>query len=163
MFIRELNLNDLVQYTTFILKGAKESPTSFRVSPQDILSNPASFLTGTPDDFTLGAFSEDNELLGVVSFERERREKLRHKGTLCRMYVADQASEHGVGRALMQETIEKARAQTGLKKINLTVFNFNVRAKQLYTTEGFTSFALESDSLKIGENYFDEEQMELHL
>lgn len=121
------------------------------------------FSSNRPDAFTLGAWVAERELVGTVSFERETRTKLRHKGLLCRMYVRADASGKGVGRRLIQETIKRASEIAGLEQINLTVVASNAKAKHLYASEGFKSFALESRALKINGAYFDEAQMALCL
>ena len=51
----------------------------------------------------------------------------------------------------------------GLDQINRTVLASNSRAKNLYFSEGFNSFALEEGALKMGEIYYGEEQMSLRL
>jgi len=45
----------------------------------------------------------------------------------------------------------------------LTVVASNARAKCLYSSEGFKSFALEERGLKMDKTYYDEEQMALRL
>ncbi len=79
------------------------------------------------------------------------------------MYVHADASGRGIGRRLIQETIKRAREIEGLEQINLTVVASNSRAKNLYFSEGFKSFAMEERGLKMGETYYDEEQMALRL
>lgn len=59
--------------------------------------------------------------------------------------------------------MKRARDLEGLEHINLTVVSLNSQAKRLYASEGFTSFAREERGLKIGDSYFDEEQMALRL
>ena len=68
-----------------------------------------------------------------------------------------------MGRRLIQETIKRAREIEGLEQINLTVVASNSRAKNLYFSEGFKSFAQEERALKIGETYYGEERMVLRL
>lgn len=121
------------------------------------------FSSNRPDAFTLGAWMAENELVGAVSFEREIRTKLRHKGLLFRMYVRADASGKGIGRRLIHETVKRAGEIAGLEQINLTVVASNVKAKHLYSSEGFKSFALESRALKMDGTYADEEQMALSL
>ena len=121
------------------------------------------FSSNRSDAFTLGAWVAESQLVGTVSFERETRTKLRHKGLLFRMYVRADASGKGIGRRLIQETVERAKAIAGLEQINLTVVASNAKAKHLYASEGFKSFALESCALKMDRAYFDEEQMALRL
>ncbi|MCA9499929.1 MAG: GNAT family N-acetyltransferase [Nitrospira sp.] len=163
MTIRELTSTDMSVYQALMLCGLQEHPESFRISAQDAGEPMVPFASNHSDSFTLGAWLDGGQLAGVVSFARETQEKLRHKGLLYRMYVRGEASGRGIGRKLVQEVVKRARAIEGLEHINLTVVSLNLQAKSLYTSEGFTSFAREERGLKIGESYFDEEQMTLHL
>ena len=117
----------------------------------------------TEEHFTLGAFSDTSALVGIVSFARDTRTKMRHKGLLFRMHVAAEASGQGVGRRLLRACVAQARALPGLEAITLTVVASNAGARHLYASEGFVSFAREPDALKMGETYYDEEQMRLDL
>lgn len=163
MIIRELTLADTAAYQALILCGLREHIESFRIAAQDAGEPMIPFASRRPDAFTLGAWLTDDQLVGVVSFERETRTKLRHKGLLYRMYVRADEAGRGIGRRLVQETVKRAKAIEGLEQINLTVVTSNTRAKRLYSSEGFKSFALEERGLKMGEKYFDEEQMALRL
>ncbi|MBI3561577.1 MAG: GNAT family N-acetyltransferase [Gammaproteobacteria bacterium] len=150
-------------YQTLILCGLREHIELFRISAQDAGEPMIPFASSRSDTFTLGAWLEDGQLVGVVSFEREARAKLKHKGLLYRMYVRADTSDRGIGRSLIQEAVKRARKIDGLEQINLTVVASNTRAKHLYSSEGFKTFALEERGLKIGETYFNEEQMVLRL
>ena len=163
MIIRELTSADAVAYQALILCGLREHVESFRIAAQDTGEPLVPFASFRPDAFTLGAWLTDGQLVGVVSFEREARTKSRHKGLLYRMYVRADASGIGIGRRLIQETIKRGKEIEGLEQINLTVVASNSRAKNLYFSEGFKSFALEERSLKMSETYYDEEQMALRL
>lgn len=163
MIIRELTSNDTVIYQTLMLYGLSEHVESFRIAAQDPGEPLVPFASCSPDAFTLGAWRAGGLLVGVVSFERETRTKSRHKGLLYRMYVRADVSGMGIGRQLIQETIRRASEIKGLEQINLTVVASNSKAKQLYSSVGFKSFALEERSLKMGDIYHDEEHMTLHL
>ena len=163
MTIRALTTADAVAYQALMRCGLREHAEAFRIAAEDAGEPMVPFAASRPDAFTLGAWLDDGQLVGVVSFERETRAKLRHKGLLYRMYVRADASGRGIGRKLVREAVRRARAIEGLEQINLTVVASNVRARNLYASEGFKSFALEKRGLKMGTRYFDEEQMALHL
>lgn len=163
MTIRELTSTDVSAYQTLMLCGLEEHPESFRISAQDAGEPMVPFSSNRSDSFTLGAWLDEGQLAGAVSFARETQEKLRHKGLLYRMYVRERSSRRGIGRKLVQEVVKRARGIEGLEHINLTVVSLNSQAKRLYASEGFTSFAREERGLKMGESYFDEEQMALRL
>ena len=161
--IRELTPTDTADYQALMLDGLSRHAESFRIAAQDEGEPMIPFASSRPDAFTLGAWLANGQLAGALSFEREVRSKLRHKGLLYRMYVRADVAGRGIGRRLVQEAIKRAREIEGLEQINLTVVATNTRAKRLYASEGFKSFALEQNGLKMGTRYFDEEQMALHL
>lgn len=161
--IRELTPADSIPYQQLILNGLREHPGLFRIRPEDAGESVVPFAPNNPDAFTLGVFQEDDRLVGVVSFGREVRVKLRHKGLIYRMYVSSEVSGQGIGRRLLQDAINRAKQIDGLQQINLTVIATNAKARHLYASEGFEIFAVEKRGLKIGSDYFNEEQMVLHF
>jgi GNAT superfamily N-acetyltransferase len=163
MIIRELTSMDVSAYRALMLCGLQEHPESFRISAQDAGELMVPFASSHVNSFTLGAWLNEGQLAGVVSFARETQEKLRHKALLYRMYVRAESSGRGIGRQLVQEVVRRARGIEGLEHINLPVVPLNLRAKRLYTSEGFTVFAREERGLNTGEAYFDGEQMALRL
>ena len=163
MEIKEIYAKDSAAYKAFLLKGLVEDEANFRLSPDDEKDAPFPTL-GTPDSFTLGAFA-DQRLAGVVSFQREGRdrEKLRHKGLLFRMYVHPQFRGKGVGRTLIGALLGRVEMLGDVEQINLTVVASNPVAKKLYEQFGFVSFAVEKNALKWKGHYYTEEQMVLFL
>ena len=99
----------------------------------------------------------------MVGFSRERRERVRHKGSIWGMYIAAEAQGHGLGRALMREAIARASAIPGLEQISLGVISGNDYARTLYTSLGFQSYGLERRALLINNKYHDDELMQLFL
>lgn len=161
--ILELLADQAAEYKAFFMEGLIGDEESFRISPGDESS--ASFPTGgRPDSFTLGAYL-DGVLAGVVSFQREGRdrEKLRHKGLLFRMYVRPEARGQGVAQGLIGEVTVRAARLGDIDQINLTVIAENAGAKRLYERSGFTTFATEVDAIKWKGKRFTENQMVLRL
>lgn len=163
MEIKRLTNLYKTEYQNLILQGVAAHPESFRISIEDVKGSEPPFAVEQAADFTLGAFDANETLVGAVSFERERREKLRHKGLIYRMYVASTEAGKGVGRKLLRSAIELALQIEGLEQINLTVVATNECAKRLYESEGFISFSHETQAIKTGAEYFDEETMVLRL
>ena len=159
--LRRLSADDLPEYSALLRQGLVQHPECFRIAPSDLEDAPA--IMASEDSFTLGAFSEAGALVGIVSFARERRQKMHHKGLLFRMLVAKEAAGQGVGRSLVRECVAQARHLPGLEAVVLTVVSSNTAARRLYASEGFVSFALEPQALKHGTGYLDEEQMRLDL
>lgn len=164
MRIIELTHEHPHDYNAFFTSGLHAHRSCFRISPDDEAREPFP-TTGSIDSFTLGLLTDAGTLAGVVSFQREgqMREKLRHKGLLFRMYVSAEHGGKGFGRQLVDEIIRRVQEQTDVEQINLTVVATNESAKRLYEKAGFRSFARETNALKDGNLYYDEEQMVLFL
>ena len=161
MTIRILAGDDQAEYSALLTQAHTQHSDCFRSSPSDA-QEPAQ-VGETTEHFTLGAFSDMGHLVGIVSFARDAREKMRHKGLLFRMYVARGVAGQGIGRRLVREIVSRAQALPGLETITLTVVASNTAARYLYASEGFTAFSLEPRALKMGDTYSDEEQMRLEL
>lgn len=154
---------DIKAYYALINKAITEEGQFFRLSPCDMVDE-AFPSQNTNDYFTLGAFSEEGELLGTVGFKRETFYKLQHKGLVFRMYVDSKAKGLGLGRKLLQVLIEKATQNSELRQLYLYVVASNHRAIGLYTSEGFEIFATEKGSVRMAENeYVDENMMVKYL
>ena len=151
--------NDIKAYYDLLVKAITNEPQFFRVAPVDIEGE--IFPTkNTSENFTLGAFSDEGELLGTAGFKRELFVKLKHKGLIFRMYVSEKAKGQGIGRKLLQAILEKASKDKTLKQIYLTVVANNHRAKSLYRSEGFEIFSTERNSIRMADNEFvDEDSM----
>ena len=164
MRLVELTATENYGYQDFMMEGLRKHQDCFRISPTD-QTNEAFPTSGLPDSFTLGFITDTDELAGVVSFQRDgqTRKKIRHKGLLFRMYVAQAYNGQGLGRLLLEETIRRARLLPGMEQINLTVISTNLVAKRQYEKLGFRAFALENNAIKDGDMYYDEEQMVLFL
>jgi cyclohexyl-isocyanide hydratase len=155
--IRPLGADDGERYRALWRAGIVGSPECFRISEEDTGATEIP-TRGTVGSFTLGAFAGD-ALVGVVSLERDALRKLRHKALLFRMYVAPQAAGFGVGRALLERTLDDARRAAGLRQIHLTVLATNLRAIRLYASLGFAEFAREPQAVEIAGDYVDELRM----
>ena len=164
MRIVDLTTEVNYDYKTFLHRGLREQPEVFRITEKDD-RNLVFPTSGQQDSFTLGALSDQDELLGVVSFAREgaTREKLRHKGLLFRMYVTPESSGQGIGSMLVQAVIDRARRLPDIEQVNLTVIASNAPARHLYSKFGFEVFSLEKHAVKYDGTYLDEETRVLFL
>lgn len=161
--ITEIKSEQLELYKKFLSTGLTQDEENFRISPADEVH--AAFPTkDKADSFTLGAYA-DGELAGIVSFARDGadREKLRHKGILFRMYVANGYRGYGIGAALINELVKRVSKIDDIEQINLTVIANNAIAKNLYQKFGFETFGSEENAIKWKGKYFREDQMVLRL
>ncbi len=161
--ILEITSSQIRSYKEFLSIGLTGDEENFRISPNDDAND--QFPTkDTESSFTLGAYIGD-ELAGVVSFSRDgdEREKLRHKGTLFRMYVSADHRGKGIGKILVDELLRRVRNNSNIEQVNLTVIANNNAAKSLYQKFGFETFGVEINAIKWKGKYFDEEQMVLRV
>jgi ribosomal protein S18 acetylase RimI-like enzyme len=160
IMIREIKSDEKERYDHFFMKGLILDEEKFRIAPNDVIGEP--FPTkNTSDSFTIGSYV-DNELAGIVSFEREgsNREKIRHKGTLFRMYVATNFRGHGIAKKLIEELLQRVKS-IDIEQINLTVISNNTNAKTLYEKFGFIAYSSEPNAVKWKNKYFTEDSMKL--
>ncbi len=166
--IRRLGPADAEAYWTTRIRALTEHPDAFTTTPEECRAvGPEKLATrfGGPDsdDFTFGAFDADGRMLGYCGFEREGRQKLRHKGKVIGMYVTAETRGTGLGRRLLLAVLEDARRLPGLEQIGISVSHDNVAARQLYAKTGFVTYGIEPRAVKIGASYSDKELMLLRL
>jgi ribosomal protein S18 acetylase RimI-like enzyme len=115
------------------------------------------------DNFVIGAFSPSGQMVGMMGFARNLREKSRHKGLIWGVFVQPEWRNQGVARAMLAELIERVKANPGVEKINLTVSADQTAAKRLYRSMGFEVSGQEKHALKVDGQYVDEDHMVLWL
>jgi RimJ/RimL family protein N-acetyltransferase len=115
-----------------------------------------------PDNALFGAFIE-GKLIGSTGLHREEGAKDRHKAMIWGVYTAPEARGRGVGRALMEAAIARARETPGVERLILAVATHNTAARALYIALGFEAWGLERHALKLPDRYIDEEYFALEL
>ena len=167
MRIRTLEPADVELFYSFRLRGLRDNPEAFGSTYAEESDLPAearhSHFHCTDENFVLGAFGEDGQLIGVAGFYRATRLKLRHKGVVWGMYVSPESRGRGVGGALLLAIIERGRSLPGLEQISLDVVTVNETARGLYLSQGFQVYALEREAMKQDGQYYDLEHMVLRL
>lgn len=167
MNVRLLNSADAEIYRKIRLQSLQEHPEAFLSSYETEKDMPIettqSRLTLSEEQFTLGSFTENGELVGVVTFVRESRPKIRHKGNVVAMYVDQKVRGQRVGQALMKELITRAAQLPSLEILNLSVVSSNTPAKRLYEQLGFSHYGTERNAMKLEDGYLDEDFMSLDL
>lgn len=167
--VRLLVAKDANAYKALRDEMLAKFPDAFTSDGQADIVKPASsylsrFLTsdGDPARFTFGAWLGDR-LAGAISCERDQRVKVRHIGHIIGMMVRPETHGQGVGRALLRECIAQARAVRELEMLTLSVTSTNTAAIGLYESAGFVRYARLPHAIKIGDTYFDKDQMVLSL
>lgn len=166
--IRQVLESDAAAYRTLRLHLLEESPDSYGTTYDEAVARPlehtAERLRTQLDPavgLTLGAFAP--ELVGMATMLRAEGLKSRHKATVFATGVAAANRGQGVGRQLMAAVLDWARQQPYLEQVLLTVVLPNEAALRLYRGLGFTSYGIDRQGLKLGEQYWDEEQLVLFL
>ncbi|MEH2181869.1 GNAT family N-acetyltransferase [Nostoc sp.] len=113
MIVRKLTKYDAEDYKQIRLKALYKNPDSFGTSyPEEKIKTIEQFWDRIPENnnnFILGCF-EDKKLIGIVAFHQESRIKLRHKAYISSMYVQQEYRRKGIGKLLLNELIERAKA-----------------------------------------------------
>jgi RimJ/RimL family protein N-acetyltransferase len=158
MIYRELVIEDFDAYNA-LREMALNVGTEIFVSTNDEERNKrkAKFSSRIEDDnsFVMGAF-EGNVLVGVVTFGREERIKIKHKGGIYGMFINPDYQGKGVGSELLSITLKKASEMIGLRQINLGVMSTNFNAIKLYEKMGFKPYCVEKEAVFVNETFLDE-------
>ncbi|MCY7411020.1 MAG: GNAT family N-acetyltransferase [Chitinophagales bacterium] len=110
--------------------------------------------------FMAGAFFENN-LIGIVGFERKTRMKTKHKGEIVQMFVRKEHEAKNIGSRLLKFIIEKCFSDETLEELTLSVVKNNTTAIHLYEKAGFVKYAVEENYFKVGDQYTDQQFMRL--
>jgi ribosomal protein S18 acetylase RimI-like enzyme len=112
--------------------------------------------------FTLGAF-DGGLLVGALTIERDSRRKVRHVGHLVGMMVAGARQRSGIGRALLDAAITRARDDGELHLITLSVTASNPAAVGLYERAGFVRYGRLPRAIRVDDRFLDKDLMVLAL
>ena len=163
--VRRLRVADAAVYQALRLRALREHPEAFTSSFEEEQARPLAWAEARlqddpnrPHDFFLGAFSGDT-LAGIVGLQGRYRPKERHNATVVGMYVAPESAGRGLGRALMNELLARARGLAGLAQLDLTVTEGNHTAENLYARCGFTVFGRQPNAIRLDGREF----AKLHL
>jgi ribosomal protein S18 acetylase RimI-like enzyme len=155
--IRLLGRADFAPYRALRLRGLAEHPEAYTSSAEEEATAEGDARIAArlgpsaqaPHDAVLGAFDGD-ALVGAVGLAVDMREKARHRAHVLGMYVVPERTRCGIGRALLDAAIERARATPGLAGLTLTVTAGNDGALRLYERAGFAVVGRDPDAIRVG-------------
>lgn len=166
MKIRIINKGDAAHYKRLRLESLLKEPISFASSFEEehnrSLEEIRDRIPENQDSFIYGLFDEDI-LVGMVGFQREKKIKFKHKGFIWGVYITEEYRGKGYSKQMLEHMLSSAKSIPGLKQIQLTVAATNNSAKKLYESYGFTVFGYEKEALYVDGFYLDEEHMVLHI
>jgi RimJ/RimL family protein N-acetyltransferase len=167
MELRALSRADAERFRKLRREGLLESPRSFGESVAEADALPLESIaqrleSDLKENFVIGAFAENAELIGMAGFARNPRLKGRHKGLIWGVYVQPAFRGKAVGRAILLEIIRRAKTLDGLDQIHLNVA-VDTAAQRLYASLGFEVYGRERHSLKIEGEFVDEDLMTLFV
>ncbi|HSN32911.1 MAG TPA: GNAT family N-acetyltransferase [Ideonella sp.] len=167
--IAPLALADLPAYKALRDRMLAAHPHAFTsdaaaeaIKPASVYSSRLGYERQEGGHFTIGAW-RGARLVGAISCERDTRLKVRHVAQVVGMMVRDEAQGHGIGRALLDACIERARRADGLEMLTLSVTAGNDAAQRLYRAAGFTRYGTLPRAVKLGGRYHDKDLMVLYL
>lgn len=165
MVIEQLGPEAALAYQKVRLYALQESPAAFGSSYAEEVDRPLAVVAerlGDKSNHVFGAIDGEGQLAGIVTLRWERRPKSSHKAFIFAMYVLPEYRGQGIGRALLETAIGRAR-ELGLRQLNLSVVEANEAAVHLYESLGFERFGLEKEAFKIDDTFFDVAYMALRL
>ncbi len=110
-----------------------------------------------PFSFSLGAFHENGEVLGMGCFTIPySMVKRRHKGVLWGMYVKPKHRGHGIGKKIAELILHAAKQDAGCEQAIITVTPPGSPAQKFYDSLGFIQYGVEYRALKLETGYIDE-------
>jgi RimJ/RimL family protein N-acetyltransferase len=154
--IRPLVATDFAAYRAVRLRGLAEHPEAFSSSFEEEATPEGDARIArrlepsaqAPHDGMLGAF-DGAALVGTIGMTVDMRAKLRHRGLVVGMYVVPERAGEGIGRALLDALVERARAIPGLTGLSLTVTDGNAAAVRLYERAGFAVAGREPEAVRV--------------
>jgi RimJ/RimL family protein N-acetyltransferase len=166
MTIRTLTPTDVQEYRVIRLAALHEQPPAFGTPAEKEEKLPldtiAARLQESADTYILGAYA-DHFLVGTIRFSRFDEANEKHRGLMAGLYVRPEFRRLGFAWALATEVLIRAKRDTDLRRIHLTVVTAQAVAIKLYKSLGFSIYGTEHEAFSNRGQFYDEHLMELPL
>ena len=162
--IRPLAPGEIDAFLELRREALAVEPLAFAASPEDDRGSSAEFMReslGDPDNAAvLGAF-DGEELVGIAGVGRFSKKKQAHRAIIWGMYVSPAGRGRGLGRALLDAAVERARSWPGVLQVQLSVTDAAPEARRLYESAGFREWGVEPRALGKDGQYVTERHLVL--
>lgn len=168
MDIRKLTKDNAREFWKLRFRALREDGDAFGATYEEEIKKPMqslieifnnNYIKPINNNFILGAFNDENKIIGVIGLYRETRIKLKHKATIWGMYIIPEYRRKGVAKELITELINISKTMEELEQLNLAVVSSNIKAIKLYNTLEFVTYGKEKNAIKSNNKYYDEDYM----
>ncbi|MDU5105211.1 GNAT family N-acetyltransferase [Clostridium sp.] len=168
MKIRRLTEDNAREFWELRFRALREDGDAFGATYEEEIKKPIqslieifnnNYIKPINNNFILGAFNDENKIIGVIGLYRETRIKLRHKATIWGMYIIPEYRRKGIAKKLLTELINIAKTMEELEQLSLAVVSSNTKAIGLYNTLEFITYGKEKNAIKSNNKYYDENYM----
>ena len=156
---RQLMPTDYDEYKRIWLDCLKQHPGNFGATYEEGLHSKSLKLANAINasdeyNFAFGAFIAGQKLIGLCGLITDPRIKARHRGEIVQVFVDPAYKGQGIGKKLLQLSIDKAFANEETEQIVLSVASANENAIRLYQRFGFAEYGRLENFFKPGTEYF---------
>ncbi|CDL86072.1 GNAT family N-acetyltransferase [Xenorhabdus cabanillasii] len=149
--IRVLSANDVAEYQQLRFEALRSDPDAFGLTyEEEHTKSEQEFITILTNSLVLGAYL-NNELVGMIRFQRGTEYKNLHKGTIWGFYVKPDCRGLKIGEKLIEKLV--VLLEGNVKQVSLAVIEENVSAINLYKKFGFEIYGTEPMPLKNDSTY----------
>ena len=170
MIIRAFTPDDVDIFREIRLAALRANPEAFgssyeieQAQPLGVARERLQNRHGSPDNFVLGAWTEADDVVGMMGLFRQTSPKEQHKGGVWGVFVRPEWRGQGIAAQLLDELLKRARQLDGLEQLQLSVVTEQAAAVRLYQSRGFQTYGLEREALRDSDRYVDEYHMVLFL
>lgn len=157
--IREATASDATWFVDHVRALVSEPDAQIPLRPDEFVltsDQQAELFSGADKRGDLFLIAEaDGVRVGELNLRRGTRAAFKHAATLG-MSVAREWRNQRIGSALMQRSLEWARDQSDLRRIELYVYASNRAAIRLYERHGFVIEGRRRGAIRVGDEYVDD-------